>query len=291
MIYLRSIGHQPRHDVHPSPSVTQLHGGDAEQPSLSTESQKDNRLEQEYTSSQVPSEDQKEDTNDNGNDDDVHSSAFQNKIPLTEADTRPSDTPSSGIEAPSIGNETPPPSQSDGYDHQQLDTASKLDPSLLGVNDINRQSSHPDPAPSVIQLSGEKDNRVEQQYSSQLPLEEQEQDDNKDGHSVFVDGTHLPDYVDDDDDDVCTAPFQSAVFTQSVASTPILGSNSTNMVNDGATCDQEPPSLDEIKAHQGEGLRAQSEHDSHQQTATNDDDARTTPFHIVSLCITCIVGK
>ena len=45
-----------------------------------------------------------------------------------------------------------------------------------------------------------------------------------------------------------TTPFQSPVFTQSVASTPIPGSDSTNVGSDGDIRNQEPPSLDELMA-------------------------------------------
>ena len=220
--------------------------------------------------------------------------------PLFEAetDTGPSKTSSSGTEAPSTRNEASPLSQSDGGDHQQVDTDSRLDARLSGVNDINLQSvgiqpSNLHPSPSVAQFRGgdgeqpntstesEKDNRLEQEYtSSRLPSEEQKQETKDDEHHIFVDGTHLPDDDDDDDDDVRTTPFQSAVFTQSVVSTPIPSSDSTGVSNDDGTRDRESRSLDEIKADL-ERLRAQWENDSHQSAPTNDEVSSNTDSHTV----------
>ena len=205
-------------------------------------------------------------------------SGFESKTPPSEAET---DTRQS---------EAPPPSQSDISDHQQVETASRLDPNVLGVNDIDLQSigiqpSPLHPSPSVTQLPGaggdseqpninadsEKNNHPEEVYpSSQLPSEEEQKHEPE--KDVIIDGTHLPD--DDEDDDAArTTPFQPPVFTQSVASTPIPSSGSTDVGNDGDTRDQEPPSLDEIKAY-SEQLRAKWNSEHHQTDSSA--DAHTT---------------
>ena len=54
-IYLRSIGLQPSH-LHPSPPVTQLPGGGGERPNVNIDSEKDDHVEQGYSTSQLRSE-------------------------------------------------------------------------------------------------------------------------------------------------------------------------------------------------------------------------------------------
>ena len=156
------------------------------------------------------------------------SSDVENKAPLFEAeiDTHPSEASPWGTEASSTGNESPP-FPSDGGDYQQVDTASKLDPSPLGVDDINLQSgglqpSHFYSSSSVTQFHG------------------------GDGE-------------------------QPTINTEPVVSAPITSSDSAGVGIDGGIRDQEPPSLDEIKAH-AEQLRVQWEH-GYRQTATNDEDS------------------
>ena len=60
-----SIGVQSSH-LHLSPSVTQLPGGDSERPNMNSDSdsEKDYRVEQMYSSSQLPSEEQKQESKD-----------------------------------------------------------------------------------------------------------------------------------------------------------------------------------------------------------------------------------
>ena len=207
-------------------------------------------------------------------------SGFESNIPPSKAgtDTR-------RFEAPPSGTETPPPSQSDSSDRQQVETGSRLD--LSQNNNIDLlQPSHLHPSPSVTHLPGaggmdgqqptinsgsEKDDRVNQvpvYSSSQLPLEgEQIQEPEKE---VIVDGTHLPD---DDDDDIRTTPFQSPVLTQSVTSTPIPGSDSTDVSNNGDTHYREAPSLDEISAR-AEQLKARL-NSEHHHTADSSADSST----------------
>ena len=211
----------------------------------------------------------------------VQPSSFDNQTPPSKAET---ETPSS---------ESPPPSQHDGNDRQQVGTASKPDPSLHGVSDIDLQSiglppSHLRPSPSVTQLPGggqeadlktdsepERDDHVEQAYSSRLPSEEQKQEPKND--DTVVDGTYLPDYDEDDDDVVRTTPFQSPVFTPPVVSTPIPGSDSTNVGAGDESHAQESLDLEQIKART-EQLRAQLDNEYHQTTADGQDsnaDSRT----------------
>ena len=185
-----------------------------------------------------------------------------------------------------------------------METASRLDPNFFGVNDIDLQSigvqpSHLYPFPSVSQLPGagddgeqlnlnadsEKNDRVEHVYSSsQLSWEDEQLQEPK--KVLIIDGMHLPVYG-EDDDAVCTTPFQFLTFTQSVASTPVPGSDSTDVGNDGDTHDQESPCLDEIKAH-AEQLRAQW-NSEYCQTGTT-PDSRTVQETLIDQERTAING-
>jgi hypothetical protein len=191
-----------------------------------------------------------------------------------ETDTRQSETPPTGTETP--------PSQSDSSDHRQVEMGSRLDPSQndIDLQSIGLQPSHPHPSPSITELPGadeepsintdsakdDRDDRVPVYSSSQLPSEgEQIREPEK---NTIVEGTYLPD--DDDDDDIRTTPFQSPVVTQSVISTPIPGSDSTDVDSDGDIRNRDPRSLVEIAA-EAERLRAQLNSDYHHQTDSNTD--------------------
>ena len=202
-------------------------------------------------------------------------SGFKSKTPPSEAET---DT--RRFDVPPTGTETPPPSQSGDSDRQQVEIDSRLDPSQNSIDVL--QASRHYPSPSVTHLPGaggmdgeqpsmssdlEKDNHVDQvpvHSSSQLPSEsEQIREPEKD---MVIDGAHLPDDDDDDDDDdIRTTPFQSPILTQSVTSTPIPSSDSTDVGNDNDTRHREAPSLDDISAR-AEQLRVQLNSERHHTT-------------------------
>ena len=167
-----------------------------------------------------------------------------------------------------------------------MEIDSRLDPSQNSIDVL--QASRLNPSPSVTHLPGaggmdgeqssvnsdsEKDDRVDQvpvYSSSQVPSESEPiWEPAKD---MVVDGTHLPD-DDDDDDDIRTTPFQSPILTQSVTSTPIPSSDSTDVGSDDDTRHREAPSLDEISA-QAERLRVRLDSEHH-HTAGSSADSHT----------------